>query len=176
MHNKIAVIVARTVSEFQGCRAVFAPECSGRTRLQLFSEERRSRARTYCWTDLCVIGPTSTVDAVIEIEQSGTPTPAKVCGKLVPVALSRFLAHNTGRPILLNPRIAFIQVINTGRVKPASKKIIQYRNMQEDLRRLLPIGRVAEYSLIAGTIADFADGADSMLQLVATLREILDEN
>jgi Domain of unknown function (DUF4177) len=173
LHHTIASIVAQTASDFPDFHAIFAPECIGTHRLPLFADARRCRESNYCWIDACIVGTPSTVTTVIEIEQSGIPAPAKLGGKLLPIALARYLDHDATGRVPLDSHVAFIQVINSENVKDASRKLMQYRKFEADVKRLLPIGSVAEYHVIPGTPAEFEGGAEPAKRLVAALQRLL---
>jgi hypothetical protein len=164
MNNfNLHIIVADLLTPFNNppiSHVALAPECGGRHRIRLFSTERKSRATNYCWPDGAIIRDAQ-ARVILEIEQGGIVSPAKIGSKLLPIALSNYLIHEDfARPIPMGHDVTFIQVVNTALLRPSTRKLIQYGNLEADIRKLLPLGCVARYFLIPGVAADFQMGAE----------------
>jgi hypothetical protein len=77
-------------------------------------------------------------------------SPAKIGGKLLPVSMSTYLCNDeVGRhPVSISRETTFIQVINTASLPPATRKLLQYENLEGGIRNILPLGCIARYFLI----------------------------
>ncbi len=173
LHNVVASVVTQFCHIHTQLHPVFAPECGGSHRLPLFAADFRCRERNYCWVDACIIGPANTVLAVIEIEQSGVPKPCMFGSKYLPVAMSHFLNTTKTGVVQLASDLTLIHVINTHRVKPGSKKLLQYENIATDIQSLGHVGSVAAYDAIAGTIEQFENGGAPAERLNRALQRTL---
>lgn len=139
-------------------QVALAPEFNGSHRIRLFSTQLKSRATNYGWPDGAVIRDAE-AQVIVEIEQSGIVSPAKIGGKLMPIALSNYLIHEDfANPIPMGHDVTFIQVVNIAYLQPTTRKLVQYGNLEADIRKLLPLGCVARYFLIPGVAADFQAG------------------
>jgi hypothetical protein len=169
-------IVANLLNPFHNppiSHVAVAPECNGRHRIRLFSTELKSRATNYCWPDGAVIRDAE-AKVIVEIEQSGIVSPAKIGGKLMPIALSNYLIHEDfATSIPMGHDVTLIQVVNIAYLQPATRKLIQYGNLESDIRRLLPLGCVARYFLIPGVAADFQAGTEKSSTLLNSIRQSL---
>jgi hypothetical protein len=87
---------------------------------------------------------------ILEIEETGIVSPGKIGGKLLPVSLSTCLRNEEiGRnEVSMSRETTFIQVVNTASLRPATRKLLQYENLEADIRNILPLGCVARYFLI----------------------------
>lgn len=150
IHRTVAVILASLFHRPPTSQVILAPECGGNHRIRLFSGELNCRAANYCWPDIAVT-QNDRVRAILEIEQTGIVSPAKIAGKLLPVSMSTRLRNEEvgAEPILLSPEITFVQIVNTASFQPTSRKLLQYHNFESDTRKLLPLGYVVRYFLIA---------------------------
>jgi hypothetical protein len=94
---------------------------------------------------------------ILEIEQTGIVTPAKIGSKVVPVAPCTYL-RNEGlglHPVSISRETSLIQVVNTASLKPATRKLLQYENLEGQIRGMLPLGCIVRYFLIP-IVADAA--------------------
>ena len=147
-HNSIAAVLVSLFHNPPTSHVIAAPECGGNHRIRLFSTQRRSRATNYCWPDL-VITLNGEVRIILEIEEAGIATAGKIGSKLFPVSLSKFSVNEDMglNPIPIARETAFIQVVNTAALQPGTRKLLQYKNLQADIRGGLPLGCVAQYFL-----------------------------
>jgi hypothetical protein len=85
----------------------------------------------------------------LEIEQTGIVSPGKIGSKLLPVAPSTYLCNEEIglHPVPLSRETTFIQIVNTALLRPATRKLLQYQNLEGDIRNILPVGCVARYFL-----------------------------
>ena len=152
IHRTAAVLLASLFHQPPTSEVILATECGGNHRIRLFSGQFRSRATNYCWPDIAVTQD-GEVRAIIEIEQTGIVSPAKIGGKLLPVAVSTRLCNEEigAEPIALSRELTFVQVVNTACFQAESRKMLQYNNFESDTRRLLPLGCVVRYFLIPVT-------------------------
>ena len=149
IHNTLAVILTALFHNPPTSHVVLAPECGGRHRIRLFSSGPKSRATNYCWPDVGITQNTE-VRAIVEIEQTGIVSPGKVGSKLLPVAPSTYLYNEEIglHPVSMSRETTFIQVVNIASLPPATRKLLQYENLQGDIRKILPLGCIARYFLI----------------------------
>ncbi len=94
---------------------------------------------------------------ILEIEQTGIVSPAKIGGKLVPVALSTYLCNEEIglHPVSISRETTLIQVVNTATLQPATRKLLQYENLEGHIRKMLPLGCIVRYFLFP-VVADDA--------------------
>ena len=149
IHKTLAVVVGSFFHNPPSSHVIFAPECGGGHRILFFSSETRSRATNYCWPDLVIIQKNE-ARIIVEVEQSGIVSPAKIGSKLLPVLLSSCLRNEDidSGTIPISRGATLIQVVNTELLKPATRKLRQYENLEADIRRLLPIGCITHYFLL----------------------------
>lgn len=160
LHNLSAAIHNRYNHPPKTQVLLTGPECGGEAQIALFSRMPKCRETKYCCVDIAIIHELS-VRAIIEIENSGNIGPFKIGGKLIPVALSKHLIHPwVGTIGLEASSVTFIQIANTNSLAEATKKLKQYRNLESDIEKLLPIGSIATYHLIPGTASEFHKGAN----------------
>jgi hypothetical protein len=156
IHETLAAILRSLFHNPPNAHVISAPECSGCHRIRLFAQGLKSRATNYCWPDIVITqGVESRV--VLEIEQTGIVSPAKIAGKRLPVSLSTHLCNEEIgiRPISISRKTTFIQVVNTASLQPSSRKLLQYQNLQADIRNILPLGCIVRYFLVP-VVADEA--------------------
>jgi hypothetical protein len=158
-------------------RLLWDAACGGTQWVSLFRDATKSRSTRYACPDaVLIVG--GCVRLVLEIEEAGTngSLPTRIAGKLTTSALCRyFIAGGQPQPVPFGKPATFVQVINSGGLKAASRKLGQYANMEHDIReRLIPLGSITEYRLIAGDAAAFESGeaGDELRRVVrAVLRE-----
>ncbi len=143
LHQTLPAILKPLFHNPPTSHVVLAPECGGSHRIQLFSSGVKSRATNYCWPDVAII-QNREVRIILEIEQAGIVSPARIGSKLVPVTLSTYLCNEEigCHPVSISREITLIQVVNTACLRPATRKILQYGNFEGDIRKLLPLGCV----------------------------------
>jgi hypothetical protein len=148
LHQTLPAILKQLFHNPPISHVVLAPECGGRHRIQLFSSGAKSRATNYRWPDAAII-LNGNVRVILEIEQAGIVSPGRIGSKLVPATLSTYLCNEEiGRsPLSISRETALIQVVNTACLRPATRKIIQYRNLEGGIRNLLPLGCIRHYLL-----------------------------
>jgi hypothetical protein len=135
----------------------------------------KGRRFGYCNVDLAILSG-GAIRVLFEMEESnGSPT--QVCGKFLTAALSTCLIHDNrgGSPVTMARPGAFVQVVDTARLKPTSAKIAQWSNLERSIRSLLPLRGISNYRLYYGDLAGFRDltagpGADLLHHVVTTLQ------
>lgn len=149
IHKTIAAILTPLFHNPPTSHVILAPECGGNHRIRLFSTQDKSRATNYCWPDLA-IAQNGEIRVILEIEDAGIVSPGRIGGKLLPVSLStRLLNEEIGRDsVSISREVTFMQVVNTASLQPATRKLLQYENLEADIRNMLPLGCVARYFLI----------------------------
>jgi hypothetical protein len=90
------------------------------------------------------------VRVILEIEDARIVSPGRIGGKLLPVSLSTCLLNEEiGRnSVSISREVTFIQVVNAASLQPATRKLLQYENLEADIRGVLPLGCVVRYFLI----------------------------
>jgi len=148
LHRTISAVLASLFHNPPKSLVISAPECGGSHRIRLFSTQPRSRATNYCWPDLAIT-QNGEVRFILEIEDAGIVSPGRIGGKLLLVSLSASLLHeDAGRDsVYISREVTFIQVVNTASLQPATRKLLQYENLEADIRGVLPLGWVARYFL-----------------------------
>lgn len=127
------------------------PACddSPRQRLPLFRGDP-SRSTELCKVDLLVI-KNDAVRVIIEIEESAAK-PTIICGKFLTSALATHFIHACleSRPIPFSDSALFVQVVDTHKLPPHSKKPAQYVHLESVIRSLLPTldSSLKQYQLI----------------------------
>ena len=141
---------------------LWGPDCGGTRQNQLFRDGRRCAEGRYAYPD-CMLADSarSVIPLILEIEEESSGEcgfqPTRLGGKLLSAALSRFAsAGEEWMP--LAPALAFIQVLNNASLPRLTRKLLQYDHYERDVRRLLPLGPVAQYWLFAGTREEFLVG------------------
>jgi hypothetical protein len=149
IHKTLAVILTALFHNPPTSHVVLAPECGGRHRIRLFSSGPKSRATNYCWPDIAIT-QNGESRVVLEIEQAGSVSPGKIGSKLLPVAPSTYLCNEEVclHPVSISRETTFIQVVNTASLPPATRKLLQYENLEGGIRNILPLGCIARYFLI----------------------------
>lgn len=149
IHQTIAAVLASIFHNPPASFVISAPECGGNHRIRLFSTQSRSRATNYCWPDLAITQD-GEVRVILEIEDAGIISPGRIGGKLLPVSLSSFLLNEEvgSESVSISREVTFIQVVNTALLQPATRKLLQYENLEADIRGVLPLGCVVRYFLI----------------------------
>ncbi len=122
------------------CRLIRAPECGGTHNLPLFSHEEKSNESEYCNVDALVVR-NSAICFLLEIEESGL-NPVKICGKFLASALSSHFVHDVLNNVAsaIGPNAVFVQVIDTTRLNPRTKKLRQGKLLESSITKILPVG------------------------------------
>jgi len=156
IHKTIAALLSSLFHNPPTVYVISAPECGGIHRIRLFSTQFKSRATSYCWPDAAVI-QNREARVILEIEETGTVSPAKIGGKMLPISLSTHLCNEEiGRhPIPISRETTLIQVVNTASFQPLTRKLQQYQNLEADIRDILPLGCIVHYFLFP-VVADAA--------------------
>lgn len=171
LHQTLPAILKPLFHNPPTSHVVLAPECGGNHRIRLFSPGVKSRATNYCWPDVAIIHD-GKVRIIFEIEQAGIVSPGRIGSKLVPVTLSTYLCNEEigCHPISISRETTLIQVVNTSCLRPTTRKILQYSNLEGDIRKLLPLGCIHQYFLfpIVGENVHPFDGGkyDDILWLI----------
>jgi len=79
-------------------------------------------------------------------------------------------------PIGMSDSVLFIQILNRSRLKPATAKPDQGENLQESIRKILPIkgSKITEYRLLYASLSDFEDKKGSKCtKLISCIQDAL---
>jgi hypothetical protein len=139
--------------------------CGGDQRIPLFYDKEKSRATEYCNVDMLVLRENK-VRAIIEIEESNVK-PTQICGKFLTSALARYYIHENkeNAPVEMSDSIAFIQIVDTSKLKKNSAKPKQWKAIERSIQSILPLrnSRITSYMLVT---------KDELDRLAPLLREI----
>ena len=153
-------------------RSIFPPHslvrdeaCGGDQRIPLFYDKEKSRATEYCNVDMLVLKD-NRVRAIIEIEESNVK-PTQMCGKFLTSALARYYIHENkeNKPVEMYDYVAFIQIVDSSKLKKNSAKRKQWRALERSIQSLLPLrnSRITSYMLVT---------RDELDRLIPLFREI----
>ena len=148
IHKTIAAILTLVFHHPPTTHVISAPECGGTHRIQLFSTQFKSRATNYCWPDVAIT-QNGEGRVILEIEDTGIVSPGKIGGKLLPVSLSTYLCNEDigNHSVPISRETTLVQVVNTALFKPATRKLLQYENLETNIRTILPLGCIVRYFL-----------------------------
>ena len=127
--------------------------------IPLFRSEVKKRATRYCCVDLLILQDDK-IRIIVEIEESDIK-PTQVCGKFLTSALSNYYIHeNDGEPKEMAESVAFIQVLDSSKLKDRSVKLEQFDLLEKSIQNILPLNnrRIKRYKLFTGTKDDRFDG------------------
>lgn len=132
-----------------GIDSLLDPACCDAThRLPLFCSDEKSRASEFCNVDALILKG-GEVKVVVEIEEADIK-PTHVCGKILTSAISKFYIYGDAKyPLSL--RMLFVQVVDTSKLKPGSRKEKQFDNLKASIQGAFPLknGRMIEYAFFA---------------------------
>jgi len=140
--------------------------CGGNQRIPLFYDKEKSRETEYCNVDLLVLKENK-IKAIIEIEESNVK-PTQICGKFLTSALARYYIHENkeNEPVEMYNCVAFIQIVDTSKLKKNSAKPKQWKALERSIQGILPLSnsRITSYMLIT---KDELDGLAPILKQIA---------
>ncbi len=124
------------------------PACGGNQHLPLFVGPKKGRATRMCCVDLLILD-SGKIRGVVEIEESGF-LPTKLCGKFLQAALATHFIHDSHPegPIPCAEQVSFIQVIDSSKFKPGSRKDTQAEVIEREIQSLLPLRSITDYRLL----------------------------
>ena len=124
--------------------------CGGNQQIPLFCSDKKSNRTEYCNVDLLVI-QNGKIRVIVEIEESDVK-PTQICGKFLTSALARYYIHKAEGdvPIGMHDSVAFIQVVDTSKLKGLSAKPYQWKNLESSIRNILPLkdSNIKEYRIL----------------------------
>jgi hypothetical protein len=172
-HNTIREVLS--VLDVGRFRFLWDEACGGLTRLPLFREASKSRQSWYTCPD-AILHDGSAVKLILEIEEAGETGfhPAHLFGKFNAAVHSRFFIAEASAALPLSS-VMFIQIVNTSGLKIASRKRIQYENIEIDIRAELPRQHISSYYLMAGDSDEFSVGhrGDQLRSIVGAMMDEL---
>lgn len=163
LHQQIGKLIEDVVKNFKGLTIFKDPACcgGGEKELQhipLFCKDVKNRGTRYCCVDMLILQGEK-VRIIVEIEESDIK-PTQVCGKFLSSALSNYYIHdNDGTPKEMAESVAFIQVLDSSKLKDRSAKLDQFSHLEKSIQDILPLtgSRVKKYELFTGTKDDCFD-------------------
>ncbi len=127
---------------------VLDPACGGNQQLPLFVGQRKARDTRMCCVDLLVL-QSGAVRVIIEIEESGF-LPTKICGKFLQAALATHFIHDSRSEgtIPYADKVLFIRVLDGSKLKLDTRKALQAKLIEQQIRDMLPLRGITQYRLI----------------------------
>jgi hypothetical protein len=132
--------------------------CGGSHVLPLFKSTAKSNKTEFCDVDILILKDNE-VKVIIEIEEANIK-PTQICGKYLTSALSRYYIYED-KVIPMAKDVLFIQVLDTVKLKPTSSKIAQWKNIEEEIIKIIPIkgSAITRYRLFGLNVKDSMDSA-----------------
>ncbi len=161
LHLGIAEEIARQLPSY--CELRRDSACGGKQQLPLFVGTEKNRTTRMCCVDLLILADNK-VRGIIEIEESGF-LPTKLCGKFLQAALATHFIHQSHKkegPIPYANKVLFIQVLDGSKcLKTGTRKDAQAELIEQEIRKLLPLRGITDYSLF------FVSGQNDKVGLTA---------
>ena len=160
LHQAVADKIAKAVN--MNCEIVRDPACGGKQQLPLFVGKHKARDTRMCCVDFLLLTG-GHVCGIVEIEESGF-LPTKICGKFLQAAIADHFIHDTRNegPVPYAKRVLFVQILDgSACLKDGGRKEQQARRIEVEIRRLLPVRGITDYSLF------FVDGPQDHVGLDA---------
>lgn len=160
-------LIIDTIKDLEGPLWPFVQDyaCGGqKRRISLFRDRNKSLEDRYAQVDMFSPFAGRFVGLLLEddSQEKGALSPRAALGRGMCPVLSNYVIDRASPPLILPIRRAvLIQCVDLERVSIRSRKLQQFRNVEEDINGLLGnrCGSVADYFLIAGTYREFRSGA-----------------
>jgi hypothetical protein len=139
--------------------------CGGdKRRLSLFRARTKCSQLRYVQADLAIAFAQRYVGLLLEddAQKTNTLTPKALFGKAFATINSNYLIDKNSPPLTLPiTRAVLVQCIDLDRLSKRSRKLEQFRFIEEDVNGSLgnACGAIANYFLIAATHSEFRNGA-----------------
>lgn len=120
-----------------------------------------------CCVDLLLVMD-GFVHVIVEIEESGF-LPTKICGKFLQAGLADHFIHDTMNkgPVPYAENVLFVQILDGSKcLKPAGSKKKQAELIEAEIRKLIPLGRVADYRLLFVKGAGDREGLNKVIKVL----------
>lgn len=152
LHMKIG----KRISQSFRNKVLMDPACGLGHRLPLFCSDEKSRETEFCNVDILILKDTN-VKVIMEIEEADIK-PTQVCGKILTSAISQFYMYGSEK-CPLNDSILFIQVLDSSKLKEGTRKIEQFKNLENEIRKFLSqiSNRQIEYHIFPMSLKNFEE-------------------
>jgi hypothetical protein len=138
--------------EFEDVEKIIDPACGGNQNIPLFLTKQKSNETEICNVDFLLV-QNNQIKVVIEIEEANVK-PTQILGKLMTSVIARYYIHknNNCKEIPMAEDVCFVQILDTSKLKPHSKKINQWTNIETEINRFLPKlnSNITSYKLFSG--------------------------
>ncbi|MFQ6002561.1 MAG: hypothetical protein ACE5KJ_02315 [Candidatus Zixiibacteriota bacterium] len=106
---------------------------------------KKSRTTEICDVDILIL-KNGKIRAIFEIEESDV-TPNQICGKFLTSTLASLYINRNHKP---HDSILFIQILNTYGLQRESKKIKQWKAIEEAIQGVIPIkgSKIDKYKIL----------------------------
>lgn len=156
LHEKIGNLVEAAFKEYAELKIVKDPACCqvderDLQQIPLFCSQEKTRHSRYCCVDILIL-QNGKIRVIVEIEEVDIK-PTQVCGKFLTSALSKFYIHDKEDKILeMADSVFFIQVLDSSTLKDGSVKLLQFRNLEKSIQKIIPLkdSRISRYKLFTG--------------------------
>jgi hypothetical protein len=166
LHMAVADAIASSLQA--GDELIRDPACGGSQQLPLFVGTHKRYDTRMCCVD-CIIIRDEQLRVIVEIEESGF-LPTKICGKFLQSALAnRFIDDSQeGGTLAYGARVLFMQVLDgSACLRPGSRKRQQGELIESEIRGLLPLRGLTDYSL------HFVNGASDTVGLSKVAGDVI---
>jgi hypothetical protein len=137
------------------CVLIRDSACGGNQHIPLFGPGPKLRKTKFCDVDMLLLRD-NRISVIIEIEEANIK-PIQICGKFLASALASYFFHANfnNKPIFMDDTVAFIQVLDTSKLKTdKTSKLEQFENIANSIRAIIPLknSKINCYQLISGDI------------------------
>lgn len=152
LHNVIADLLRQNTPD--NVTLIVDDAGGGDQRIPLFTTNTGGRENRLCCVDALGISCGS-VRLIVEVDESNVK-PTHLAGKYLTSALANFYIHDRHpAPIPKADSVAFLQIVSTKKLKPNSKKLSQWCEIERMIQSNAMIGSMGTYGLFAGSTEDF---------------------
>lgn len=154
LHERIFNLIVGSFKDYTNLKIIKDPAClvdNDRQHIPLFQTQLKSRDTHYCCVDMLILQK-GKIRLIIEIEETNIK-PTQVCGKFLTSALSKFYIHKKDCGIIkMADSVAFIQVLDSSKLKVRSVKKNQFTNLEHSIQNIIPLkdSRINKYKLFVG--------------------------
>jgi hypothetical protein len=156
LHFRIGEHLKHIEKEYENVENVIDPACGGEQNIPLFLAEEKSNDNEICNVDFMML-KNHKIKIIIEIEEANIK-PTQILGKFMTSALAKFYIHKTksNEKIPMADAVCFIQILDTIKLKKNTKKIQQWKKIENAIKEVLPTLKtnIKNYKLFYGNMSD----------------------
>jgi len=157
--------IGKRISQSFRNEVLLDPACGVGHRLPLFCSDEKSRETEFCNVDILILKGRN-VKVIMEIEEADIK-PTQICGKILSSAISQFYIYGSEK-YPLDGSILFIQVLDTSKLKEGTRKIEQFENLENTIRKFLSqiSNRQIEYHIIPMSLKNFEEPMKKIIKSI----------